>query len=113
MTPLEAKTICIDIDDTLCRSSGPDGYAEASPVEGAREFLQRLSADGWVVVLFTGRHFNHWQVTVEWLAKHGFVYDQIVFGKPPARFYVDNRAIPFEGDWEPVYRRINDHGQGE
>lgn len=104
MTDLEARTICLDLDHTLCLSSGE--YAQAKPVAGARKALLRLRKAGWVIVLYTARHFNHWQVTVTWLAQHGFVYDQIVFGKPPARFYVDDRAIPFDGDWEAVCHRM-------
>lgn len=100
MTELEARTLCVDIDFTLCISQGD--YAKAVPVPGAREALQQLRRDGWVIVLHTGRHFNHWKTTVEWLAEHNFEYDQIVFGKPPSRFYIDDRAIPFNGDWDKI-----------
>lgn len=106
MTELEERTICVDIDHTLCRSTGPDSYASAEPIPGAREALSRLREAGLVLVLFTGRHFNHWQVTVDWLRRHHFLYDHIVFGKPPARFYVDDRAVPFEGDWAKVSQEL-------
>lgn len=102
MTELEARTICIDIDHTICQSAGPDTYGTADPIPGAREALTQLREGGWVIVLFTGRHFNHWQVTTDWLKRHEFPYDQLVFGKPPARYYVDDRAVPFEGDWGRV-----------
>lgn len=106
MEPLESRTICIDIDHTLCVPTGANGYENSSPVPEARESVRSLREDGWVVVLLTGRHFNHWKTTVEWLSNNGFEYDQIVFGKPPARFYIDDRAIPFEGDWTAVMTRI-------
>lgn len=106
MHPLEARTVCIDIDHTLCVPSGPQGYGDATCVPGAVDVLKDLRAHGWTVVLLTGRHFNHWETTVEWLSTNGFEYDQIVFGKPPARFYVDDRAIAFDGEWETVRERI-------
>lgn len=104
MTDLEARTVCVDLDFTLCTHTGD--YETAVPISGAREALLKLRAEGWVVVVQTARHFNHWKTTVDWLATNGFVYDQIVFGKPPARVYVDDRAIPFEGDWSSVYARL-------
>jgi hypothetical protein len=100
MTELESRTLCIDLDQTVCRSDGD--YAKAEPVEGARDALARMRTDGWVIVIYTARHFNHWQTTVQWLQEHGFVYDQLVFGKPPARYYIDDRAIPFQNNWDEI-----------
>jgi uncharacterized HAD superfamily protein len=106
MTDLEARTICVDIDGTLCHSSGAEGYAEAEPISGAREALRQLRQGGWIIVLHTARHFNNWLITTEWLSRHGFDYDQIVFGKPPARFYVDDRAVVFDGNWVPLVEQL-------
>ena len=105
MPELEAHTICIDLDNTLCRSV-PDQYESAQPMPGALEALRQLKQDGWFVVICTARHFNHWATTRDWLDRHGFEYDQIVYGKPPARFYIDDRAIPFGGDWSEVRERL-------
>jgi len=104
MTELESRTICIDLDQTLCLKC--EDYAIAEPVPGAQKALATLRKAGWIIVLYTARHFNHWQLTVDWLSRHGFAYDQIVFGKPPARFYIDDRAIAFNGDWEQLCQKI-------
>ena len=110
MTELEERTVGVDLDFTLCRHDGD--YAEARPLEGAREALVRLREAGWHVVIHTGRHFNQWKTTVDWLARENMPYDQIVFGKPPCRYYVDDRAIAFEGDWSRVLARIGTPSAG-
>jgi ribonucleotide monophosphatase NagD (HAD superfamily) len=98
LNELETRTLCCDLDGTLA-SVGED-YTTVEPIDGAREALSGLRSDGWAIVIYTARHFNHWKTTVDWLMRHGFEYDQLVFGKPPARVYVDDRAVRFEGDWQ-------------
>lgn len=105
MTELEARTLCIDLDFTICTHAGD--YAEAEPMPGAVEALAKLRAAGWIVVLHTARHFNHWQATIEWLGEHEIPYDHIVFGKPPARYYIDDRGIQFNGDWLALASRLS------
>jgi hypothetical protein len=105
MTEDEARTVCVDLDYTLCASE-VGRYEQAAPLDGAAAALRDLRRAGWVVVIHTARHFNHWRVTSDWLARHGFEYDQLVFGKPPARFYVDDRAICFQGNWPQITERL-------
>ena len=105
MTPDEARTLAIDLDHTLCISMSSD-YASATPISGAADAIRELRRAGWCIVIHTARHFNHWRVTTAWLEQNGFEYDQIVFGKPPARYYIDDRAIGFSGDWLALTRQL-------
>lgn len=113
MTELEARTICIDIDGVVCDSGPTLDYSGSPPIPGAVEALAELRRAGFVIVLCTARHFNHWQTTVNWLDRHAIAYDQLVFGKPPARWYVDDRAVHFNGDWGVVRMRLMKGREGE
>ena len=97
------RVIAVDIDGTIC-TVNPD-YSRCRVLPGARESLQRLRDQGFLIYLHTGRHINQHDVTVKWLADNAIPYDLVVFGKPPARYYIDDRAIEFV-DWESTMQRI-------
>jgi len=96
--------IAVDIDGTLCTASGD--YSRCEVLPGARESLERLRARGFRIYLHTGRHIDKHDVTVRWLADNHIPYDLIVFGKPPARYYIDDRAIRFR-DWESTMAELD------
>tara|TARA_Y100001970_G_scaffold291446_1_gene428610 strand:- start:2960 stop:3283 length:324 start_codon:yes stop_codon:yes gene_type:complete len=106
MDSAEKKSICIDIDGTICSQEIPENYSNAKPIEGALEALQNIKKSGFNIILHTARHFNHWQTTKSWLKEHGFIYDEIVYGKPPAKYYIDDRSIVFDGKWDDVIDKI-------
>jgi hypothetical protein len=101
--------VCVDIDGVLADTEGsqrvplggPARYDSAPPVKGAAAALRWLKAQGYRIHLYTGRHLDHLRVTQDWLARHGMEYDHLVMGKPPATYYIDDRAIRFES-WEQV-----------
>ena len=41
-----------------------------------------------------------------WLRKHDIVVDEVCEHMPPALVCVDDRAIPFRGDWDQVISDI-------
>lgn len=98
--------ICVDLDGVLNLFDSwrsPEYFHPLRP--GAREFLARLNQEGYRVVIFTVR----WYEWVEkWLNENGvreFV-DEVTDRKPPARVYLDDRAVCFRGDFEEAYRQI-------
>src|SRR5690554_4598944 len=110
------KEICFDVDGVLC----PDGYhgrfEEAPPYPQAIKFVNRLYDSGWTIYILTARgmrdcdnnvidaYMNYFDITFKWLKKHGFKFHQLHLGKPPASYYVDNKAFQIqsckgEEDW--------------
>ena len=56
--------------------------------------------------LYTGRHILNSEVTIKWLKQNDINYDHIVFGKPPAKYYIDDKGISFDS-WENVLKNID------
>lgn len=104
--------IVIDLDGTICNLKKADEtYADVLIKPKAKEYIQKLRADGHYVIIQTARNMatcesnlgkvlkNVGKVTLEWLEKNEVEYDEIYFGKPNAHLYIDDRALRFEG-WE-------------
>lgn len=100
--------ICIDIDGVLA-SFKKEGqtYADVDPIEGSVEVLKLWKSQGHHLILHTARHMKTCDgnvgkviakvggITINWLDKHGFVYDELLFGKPWAEVYIDDNAFRF------------------
>jgi len=94
--------ICFDLDDTLC-SGKP--YEKAFPIEGRRELLKSLKDKGHTIIIYTARGMGRsngsigksmasiGRITLNQLEKWDFVFDEIVFGKPSADIYVDDKGL--------------------
>ena len=107
--------VCIDIDGTICETDSSKEYAEVSPIRGARVALIALKQEGHHIILFTARHMktckgdadlaeNKQRGTLEWwLGYHEIPYDELIFGKPYADIYIDDKGYKFE-DWGDTLR---------
>jgi capsule biosynthesis phosphatase len=100
--------ICFDLDGVLCKLKQPNqSYADVEPMPGAVEKIKALRLAGHEIVIATARHMKSCDhsigkvvarqglVTLEWLNKHGFEYDEIWFGKPHCQIYIDDNAYRF------------------
>jgi len=90
------KTYCFDIDGTLC--SNTDGlYEKAEPHYEHIKELNRLYEAGNYIVLFTARGSTtgiDWKkITEKQLNKWGVKYHQLIFGKPQADIYIDDKGV--------------------
>lgn len=94
----------VDVDDTLCFAEGRD-YENARPNQPLIAKLAAMRRDGWKVILFTARGQISCQgdlplilrtvkpILVEWLERHGVQYDDLLFGKPYADLYIDDKGM--------------------
>jgi len=104
------RTVCLDFDGVI--HSYRSGWCGADvipdpPIHGTREAIARLRKSYRVVVHSSRCHTLAGRNAIaHWLAKHGIEVDEICEHKPPAVMYVDDRAIPFRGDWEQVLSEI-------
>lgn len=85
--------IAVDIDGVLTVETegwGDMVYWERTPKLANIRCLSTLKQQGHRILLFTARHEEDRNVTVQWLKKWNVVYDGIVFGKPHYDYIVDD-----------------------
>lgn len=109
------RTVAVDFDGVIHPYT--DGWtgpvpADELPRQGVRAFLAGLVDQGYRVVVHTTRADNPegGYATVLWLRKHDLArfVDDVTATKPRAIAYVDDRAVPFVGDWDEVMDTIDD-----
>jgi len=119
--------VIVDLDGVL--ASWKDGWQGSliigDPTPGARDFLRRLRAQGWEIVIFTCRCYMLEDPTrkaddviekiKEWLDTHGMVYDSLhtLPCKPLGFAYIDDRAVFCNPDgagrqttWDGIFREV-------
>ena len=98
--------ICYDLDNTLVTyPTIPNDYSTVNPIQEQIDILNRLKEDGHEIIIHTARRMkthNHSvgkvikdiaKVTIDTLEKFNIRYDELIFGKPIADIYIDDRAI--------------------
>lgn len=120
-----SKTVAVDFDGVLHPyTAGWVGStpSDEPPIEGAAAFLETLYRWDYRVVVFSTRadHPLGYEGITGWLGRYGLDrwVAEVTHVKPAAIAYVDDRAVPYLGDWAPVYEgiaRLTDsrpHGTG-
>lgn len=90
------KTYCFDLDGTLCETNGSD-YNNSRPKGDRIEQVNQLLINGNRIIIFTARGSTSgldWrELTENQLEEWGIRHHQVIFGKPSADYYVDDKAI--------------------
>lgn len=104
------RTVCLDFDGVV--HSYRSGWRGAPvipdpPIHGTAEAIARLRQQYRVVIYSARCRDPEGRRAIEaWLRKHQIEVDEVCDHKPPALVYVDDRAIPFRGDWDQVITDI-------
>jgi hypothetical protein len=85
------RVAVVDIDGVLTEEAKGRDYAARTPRMTAAVRLAHLGRDHWIV-LHTARDESDRDVTVQWLARHGFLYDALLMNKPHGDVLVDDCA---------------------
>jgi len=106
-------TFLFDLDGTICTDTNGN-YPEARPIRRRIRRINALRRAGERIILWTARGtltgVNWRQLTESQLRQWGVKYDELIFGKPPADFYVCDKAVSVEA-WDQQYPGENSHGR--
>jgi CMP-N,N'-diacetyllegionaminic acid synthase len=94
------KTFCFDIDGIIATLVPVSNYNTAKPQSDVIRIVNYLYDMGHQIVLFTARGSAtglDWQlVTEKQMLEWGVKYHQLLFGKPAADYYVDDKLITID-----------------
>ena len=104
--------VCFDLDNTLVTyPTVPNDYSTVKPIESMIQLARKMHEEGHTIIIHTARrmktHANNvgavlkdiGRVTFDTLEKFQIPYDEILFGKPIADMYIDDRAMnPYRND---------------
>lgn len=102
------KKLIVDIDMTLTKGKGEEGYSDALVNYELVDKIREYKDLGFTIVLNTSRNMNSYDnnigkinkvtlpVIIRWLEENDIPYDEIYVGKPwcgHEGFYIDDKAI--------------------
>ena len=100
LTSQKTLTICCDIDGIIAQKVVNNNYENAAPIPGNIKIINRYFDMGHRILLFTARGDTtgiDWsETTKNQMARWGVKYTKLMFGKPAADIYIDDRFFDLE-----------------
>jgi len=103
---LKKLRICFDLDNTLVTyPTVPGDYSTVKPIDKNIKLLNNLKTQGHEIIIYTARRMQTHSsnigkvikdiamITLKSLDDLNIQYDEIIFGKPIADIYIDDRAF--------------------
>ncbi len=101
---------CFDLDDTICFPNHQEistelKYGAAKPNLKVIRIIRKLKNQEHKIIIHSARRMLTHEgdlkkiledvadTTIEWLKDHNVPYDELIFGKPYADCYVDDKGI--------------------
>ena len=114
--PCPKMRICFDLDNTLVTYPEiPGDYSSVKPIPTMIQLAQKLHSEGHTIIIHTARrmttHKHNIGAVIRDIGKQTFdtldtfeiPYDELIFGKPIADMYIDDRAVnPYRCDMESM-----------
>ena len=104
---MDIKRICenpTDEDRAFC----PD-YAGSDWLETITEAMKNYKDESFILQFLSPKVIRDLKLfsIEDWLFENNIEVDDVCLHKPPAHVYVDDRAVPFTGDWDETIDMIN------
>jgi capsule biosynthesis phosphatase len=115
--PSRKMRVCFDLDNTLVTFPViPNDYSSVKPIQKMIDLAKQLHSDGHTIIVYTARrmltHKNNLgavikdigPITFKTLSDFSIPYDELIFGKPYADIYIDDKGL------NPYFNDISDFG---
>ena len=93
---MDNKRIVFDLDGVICEEVPTFDRSLAEPDWDVIHKMQDLHEVGWFIIIYSGRGWAEYNMTQDWLARHGVPYDLLICGKPLYDYWIDDRAVKLE-----------------
>ena len=106
ITSDEIKWALIDFDKTVANNTGFPNYFPLEPMSDAVEYLNKINDLGYKITIFTARPWADYSNLEKWCKHYKIPVRRIICGKPLGRFFIDDLAISYRGDWKETYTAL-------